>query len=220
MKRKIIYGVILSWLLVGCGKVDPVSEKMMNDINSIGEVTIEDEELINNLLDIYATLTEKQKEQVDNYVVLLEAENSLDELKKQEIQSEVVSETRAYVQEEETLDGGYVYLDDYKLGFLQDFPITLNKSDALGERTVTINNFSYNVSSVNGLMTIEYKIDYTGSSTNDIWPTLNASIGLYDKNGNYIDGISCFFDTSVTTNTGILVIEEGVQDYDIEFSVL
>lgn len=83
---------ILSILLVGimsisicaCGKkIDPVSQKLMDDIASIGEITIEDEELIVKTKETYESLSDNQKEQVENYIDLLEAEETLEELKKQ-----------------------------------------------------------------------------------------------------------------------------------------
>lgn len=91
--------IIISVLtLVGCGdtsttsteaSVDALSQKMMGDIDSIGEVTLDDEQLVEKLIDRYATLTDSQKEQIENYTVLLEAEDKLDELKASEQASDV-----------------------------------------------------------------------------------------------------------------------------------
>ncbi len=66
-------------------KPDAISQKMKDDINTIGEVTLDDEELINNLFDTYASLTEKQKNNVDNYNVLLESQDKLRELQKEQL---------------------------------------------------------------------------------------------------------------------------------------
>jgi len=64
-----------------CSKsVDPVSQKMIDDIESIGDVTEEDEAIIKKLLERYSTLTDQQKEQVSNYNILLEAEDKIDQL--------------------------------------------------------------------------------------------------------------------------------------------
>ena len=38
----------------------------MDDIDSIGEVSLDDEELINGIMENYKTLTDNQKEQVNN----------------------------------------------------------------------------------------------------------------------------------------------------------
>ena len=79
--RFIMLAMLAVFLITACGNsVDPVSQKMVEDINAIGEVTKEDEAQIRKLLERYATLTEKQKEQVSNYNVLLEAEDYLDQI--------------------------------------------------------------------------------------------------------------------------------------------
>ncbi len=61
--------------------IDPVVIKMINDIDSIGMVDITDEELIYKLIDRYKNLPDSQKEKITNYIVLLNAEEKLDELK-------------------------------------------------------------------------------------------------------------------------------------------
>lgn len=83
MKKKhifIIFPIML--LLTACGatKIDEVSQKMINDIDSIGEVTLDDEETINKLIDRYSTLTDDQKNQVSNYATLLNAADELEKL--------------------------------------------------------------------------------------------------------------------------------------------
>ena len=87
MKKKILLSLlvlnIFACSVMGCGKTDEVSTKMMNDIDAIGEVTIEDEETINNLQETYAILTDKQKNQVKNYSKLLEAKEQLDQIVKE-----------------------------------------------------------------------------------------------------------------------------------------
>ena len=65
--------MLVCLLLCGCGKVDAVAQKVMNDIDSIAEVELSDKELIEKLEQTYSTLTDKQKEQIDNYAVLLNA---------------------------------------------------------------------------------------------------------------------------------------------------
>ena len=60
--------ILSSVLLSGCAsKIDEVSQKMMDDINAIGTVEISDEETIEKAEKLYGTLTDKQKEQVNNY---------------------------------------------------------------------------------------------------------------------------------------------------------
>ena len=48
-----------SFLFVGCGRVDEVSQKVMDDIDSLGEITVEDAEKIEKILSLYETLTEE-----------------------------------------------------------------------------------------------------------------------------------------------------------------
>ena len=91
MKKKILLSLLLlnifACSVMGRGKPDEVSTKMMNDIDAIGEVTIEDEETINNLQETYAILTDKQKNQVKNYSKLLEAKEQLDQIVKEQEQT-------------------------------------------------------------------------------------------------------------------------------------
>jgi hypothetical protein len=49
----------------------------MDDIDSIGEVSLDDEELINGIMENYKTLTDNQKEQVNNYIDLLNAQDNI-----------------------------------------------------------------------------------------------------------------------------------------------
>lgn len=95
MKKTIILilSVVITLVITSCGEiksdgdqqqVDLVSQKVMDDINSIGEVSLEDEELINNILETYKTLTDNQKEQVENYVDLLNAQDKITQLKKEQ----------------------------------------------------------------------------------------------------------------------------------------
>ncbi|SEG33812.1 hypothetical protein SAMN04487934_11830 [Eubacterium ruminantium] len=91
--KYILLVIIMVFSLSACGKKekskpDAVAQKMIDDINSIGDVTIDDEDLINKLLTTYSTLTDKQKESVNNYNVLLEAQDELDNLLKEKSENE------------------------------------------------------------------------------------------------------------------------------------
>lgn len=90
MKKLAIWGtaVILSFALTGCGK-DAAAQKVQDDINSIGEVTLDDESLIEETYETYNTLTDKQKNQVDNYADLLAARDKIDELKTEAKENEI-----------------------------------------------------------------------------------------------------------------------------------
>lgn len=84
--------MLVCLLLCGCGKVDAVAQKVMNDIDSIAEVELSDKELIEKLEQTYSTLTDKQKEQIDNYAVLLNARDELDILIKEEEEKRIAEE--------------------------------------------------------------------------------------------------------------------------------
>lgn len=94
--RKVILSCLLLvyiFVFVGCSK-DPLAEDTIEKIDSIGEVTLEDEELITELEQTYSEMTEKQKNQVNNYVDLKDARNELDELiaeKEQEEQEAILN---------------------------------------------------------------------------------------------------------------------------------
>lgn len=64
--------------------IDPISQKMIDDIDSIGEVTLEDENLISKLTERYTSLTDAQKSQVTNYAMLLTASDELERLIKED----------------------------------------------------------------------------------------------------------------------------------------
>ena len=76
----ILAGMLSSISLTGCAKIDEVSQKMMDDINAIGTVEISDKDAIEKAENLYGTLTDKQKEQVNNYADLLNARDELDKL--------------------------------------------------------------------------------------------------------------------------------------------
>lgn len=79
MKKSIVAVLALSILLTGC-KSEAVknTEKL---IDSIGTVSIESESLINEAQESYDYLTERQKEQVNNYQILVSAKKELDGFK-------------------------------------------------------------------------------------------------------------------------------------------
>lgn len=86
--RKVISSCLLVaiiFVFAGCSK-DPLAEDMIEKIDSIGEVTLEDEELIAELEQTYSEMTDKQKNQVSNYVDLKDARDELDQLIEEEQQ--------------------------------------------------------------------------------------------------------------------------------------
>lgn len=65
-----------------CGKkaVDPVAQKVIDDINALGEITLDDKSSIEKITETYATLTDEQKNQVTNYIDLINAKDRIEEL--------------------------------------------------------------------------------------------------------------------------------------------
>ena len=123
---KLIVGIIFSCVVIlslGIGgtliflnnRVDDVSQAIMDDIDSIGDVTLDDAELINKTITRYATLTDKQKNQVKNYSKLLDAEDQLKKLEedaaenakndtKEKFKTTVVDVYACAIQAEEIID--------------------------------------------------------------------------------------------------------------------
>ena len=85
MKRKNLIIAFLFFIfgLMACGDktIDPVAQKVISDIDGLGEITLEDENNINQISELYLTLTDEQKNQVTNYITLLEAQDTIKELK-------------------------------------------------------------------------------------------------------------------------------------------
>ncbi|SNU04600.1 hypothetical protein SAMN06297422_101142 [Lachnospiraceae bacterium] len=99
-KTKLIVGIVVAVLICGAvgggvfailsnksglfndknKSVDPVAQKMIEDIDSIGDVSLDDEELIMKLTERYSSLTDEQKGQVTNYATLLTASDELEKL--------------------------------------------------------------------------------------------------------------------------------------------
>ena len=110
IKQCIAMSLILSSVLLsGCAsKIDEVSQKMMDDINAIGTVEISDEETIEKAEKLYGTLTDKQKEQVNNYADLLNARDELDRLLEEKAKKDAEEAEKAKAEKEK------LYTDDIK----------------------------------------------------------------------------------------------------------
>ena len=80
MKKISIFICIVSIFLVGCGAKDKAVQKVMEEIDSIGMVRLSDKDTIEQALNHYSQLTDRQKEAVENYVELMEAQDKLKEL--------------------------------------------------------------------------------------------------------------------------------------------
>ncbi len=67
----------LTFCLMGCAKADEKTQQVIDDINGIGEVTLDSEENIKLARKGYNALTEEQRAFVDNLSVLETAEDTL-----------------------------------------------------------------------------------------------------------------------------------------------
>lgn len=74
--------LLLSCSLVGCsfGGPDEEAREVIDAIKEIGTVKLSSEDAIHDALDAYDSLNEEQKQQVDNYEVLVAAENEYNQL--------------------------------------------------------------------------------------------------------------------------------------------
>lgn len=91
-KYSTVMVLILCVLLSGCGgnrigtnitskNINPVSQKVIDDIAALGDITVDDEEAIERIEELYVTLTDEQKNQVSNYIDLLNAKDTIRELR-------------------------------------------------------------------------------------------------------------------------------------------
>lgn len=99
MRKKAIALLLVTMLSVtGCG-VDPLSQDTMDKISSIGEVELSDQSLIEDLEKTYSEMTEKQKNQVKNYVDLKNARTELDDLIQEEEARKAAEEEKRLAEE-------------------------------------------------------------------------------------------------------------------------
>lgn len=82
MRRKGIISLVFIMLfgLSGCGKVDEATQQVIDDINTIGEVDLDDASLITKIENEYASLTDEQKKKVSNIDTLYDAKKEYGEL--------------------------------------------------------------------------------------------------------------------------------------------
>jgi len=83
-KHLVIFVVtgLLMVVLFGCSKKpDEATQKVIDDINALGEVSLDDESKVEKLTTVYSTLTDEQKNNVNNYAKLLDAQEKIEELK-------------------------------------------------------------------------------------------------------------------------------------------
>ena len=206
--KKITYIMLVCILLSSCGKVDEVSQKVMTDIDSIGAVELSDQELIEKIEKTYATLTDKQKEQVDNYAVLLTARDELDILIKEAEEKRIAQEKadeEARIAEEKAAEEERKKLYTHSVKYCAKAIITL-KSDLKDPESLDIHAFHYSdtdgieyvgidASAKNGLGGVNRKCYLVTDSTELVSGGLpNLDTLMYCVENDYItsDSISLF----------------------------
>lgn len=104
MKKRILCLLIGVTMLfsVGCGKkeeeIDPIAQDTIDKIEILGDITLDDEDMIVKLEKTYSEMTEKQKNQVKNYIDLKNAREELDELKEKEAAEEAALQDEKYLE--------------------------------------------------------------------------------------------------------------------------
>lgn len=88
MKKKLVLLLlsgIVCFPLSACGKPSPEAQEVIDEIDSIGDVTLDDESLISQIEDDYLELTDDQQKEVKNFDVLVESKDEIDELYAKEV---------------------------------------------------------------------------------------------------------------------------------------
>lgn len=147
-----------------CGKTDPVAQRIMDEITAIGEVELQDEEAINDIMKTYETLTDKQKDQVKNYIDLLEAKDTIEEIKNNEKEKYLSIEREFYPSIEKAihnLELACIFPESlvikeviYKQGAVSFVYISYEAKNQVG--SMSSGHFSYNIDTDYGLSINDY----------------------------------------------------------------
>lgn len=162
--RMLIIMLTTAVFISACGKTDPVAQRVMDEIASIGEVDMQDEEVIDEVMKTYETLTDKQKEQVSNYVDLLEAKDTIEELKNSEKEKYLNIEREFYPNIEKAiheLELSCIFPESleikeviYKQGAVSFVYISYEAKNQIG--SMSSGHYSYNIDTDYGLSTDNY----------------------------------------------------------------
>lgn len=220
MKRTIMSMVLVGILasavcltMVGCGsqKVDEVSQKMIDDINALGEIQLADEDAINKLIDRYSTLTDAQKNSVTNYAALLDAQDKIELLKQEQVENQKQAEEDFLKQENVQIC----------IDIIKDIKAGLKHPDTLELKQIY--NRDYVASS--GNKCTEFYIEY--EAANDIGGVVNstvfATVAMEGKNKGHVSlyakdrgFLSEYYDSEATGWKDILANKaDEVTEYDV-----
>ena len=84
LKLVMLCGLFCIIVFTGCEKavsVDPLSQRVIDKIDALGEIGLDDAESIDSIKEEYNSLTDNQKDQVTNYIIVVEAEETIEKMK-------------------------------------------------------------------------------------------------------------------------------------------
>lgn len=227
MKKAILIFCLCTILFTGCGKVDEVSQKVMDDIIKIETVELDDKELIEKIENTYLTLTEKQKEQVNNYADLLKARDKLDELikndeleQKQKKEEEEKTAAEKAKMEEEKLKESYTPEVKYCAKAVITLRNSLKNPDSLKiismaySDTSNIKYVHFDISAQNGFGGSTrgcYIVTDSSELVSGIYPDLNTFMYCVEDSVSTADLVALLDESD---GVDINVVEQLVSDYD------
>ena len=79
MKKKLVFmALFMSVILSGCGKISEEAQSVIDKIDALEEeLTYTDKARVDEIVQVYSTLTDEQKSEVKNYDRLEEAQNKI-----------------------------------------------------------------------------------------------------------------------------------------------
>lgn len=185
MKKILYIGLITLMLsITACGAkkadIDEATQMVIDLIDTIGEVTIDDESVINKSYERYNSLPDAQKELVPNYATLLKAMDELElikqeALKAQEAEAEETEEQQEEVKKEKIpLEYDDITIDDvtYTFADFDEFNSNASENGHGGEL-----HFTVGTASELKFMYDSYLIELT-TANDEVW---SIGFGL-DKN--------------------------------------
>lgn len=95
MKKIVVPLIIFMLIFIGCSKIEDTTKTLVEDIDSIGKVSLKNEKQIDDILKRYNSLSNEQKKYVNNVDVLFNAEIKVKELEIEDLESAVKDSEKA-----------------------------------------------------------------------------------------------------------------------------
>ncbi len=188
--RKLIILLSLTVIMAGCGskkkEIDPDAQNVIEEIDKIGDVDLDDEYTIERAREKYDKLDKDVKKQVSNYKVLLDAEDELDSLLKEE------EDNTIHIKIGSDSNSADVK-SDYTISNIHD-SWDLNKFSSICDADIHIYNLSYDI--IPG-KNPEIKLYYSAEVFQKDERAIERDDNIYlplefdlkDKNGNLVEDI-------------------------------